>query len=156
MSETIQAVAQARDAETQAREAMHAAFAALENTPEYQAHQAALGVLNAAKQITNEAEAVARLEAERACQNTSNKRPWPGVVVKTYLTPIYDHTEAREWARSNLPTALMLDKGLFEKAVLDGVAIGAPVRVVPTLRAYLDRDLSAYREPVAAEAEAGA
>lgn len=144
MNEYMQAVAQARADEAAKRAELERLFLELGHIPEYQAYLIALVNVQEAKQRTAKAETTARSEAEDACYRTGNKRPWAGVVVKVYLQPEYDPAEASEWAQANMPNLMMLDKARFDKAAIEGLLQGAPIKVVPTLKVFIDQDLSTY------------
>ena len=84
---------------------------------------------------------LALLEFER----TENKKPHPSVNIKeTTTVTVLDENKAKEWVSINLPSALTIAKGKFNKAVktleLDFVEINK------NPSAYIGADLSKYLE----------
>lgn len=90
-----------------------------------------------------ELEAAVREQALTVYTATGQKS-MPGVTVKVFTRLQYDAGQALEWARANLPTALMLDKKRFEAVAK---AIDVPcVTLVEEPQAQIAKDLSRFLE----------
>lgn len=65
-----------------------------------------------------------------------------GIVNKVFKTYEYDVDAAEQWCFKNLSGGLKLDAKVFEHVA--PALNGAPIKIVETLKAFIDSDLSAY------------
>jgi len=142
MSEKLRALAQAREAASEARAQAGLLEYRLQSTPAYAAileakKQSALAVLRVA-----DLEKEVRTEALRAFADTGNKNPWGGVQIKVYTKVDFDEEIATHWCRENAQSLLRLDTRAYKKVAPN--LSGAPVTVTKEPRAVITMDLSSY------------
>jgi hypothetical protein len=112
-----------------------------EESPTYQAVQT--NINNASNQIGVLTEQLHEL-ALSDFRATGSKKPHPGVGIRVSTKLVYDQGVALDWAKTNLPAALVLDTKTFEAFVK---ATTVPVTFVSELQiasATIATDLSAY------------
>lgn len=114
-------------------------------TEPYQLWQSAVAARREHEQAILAKEGLIRDAAVSAFVNTGDKSPVPGVVIKHFTKLAYAVDAVTNWARTNMPTLLALDKVRFEKAARAGIlSPDAPVSVIDDPRAQISSDLTQY------------
>lgn len=99
------------------------------------------------EQYITELEWTVRNAALNAYVATGDKTPAGGVTIKIWKDVAYAVDAVTNWARSNMPMLLTLDKVRFEKAARSGLlSPDAPVSIIDDPRAQIASDLSGYLE----------
>lgn len=109
----------------------------LEDTPEWAALQEVQESVKETRAELRVAEAEARKAIIEQYDGTKKGEGWGIRVMKRTS---YDVTEATEWARTHLRSALVLDKKTFEKVA--PLLEGAPIEIYDEVTATIDSDLS--------------
>jgi hypothetical protein len=120
------------------RTAMEIAF---EETPSFQAIRA--NIIDATQQIDELSEQLREL-ALADFKATGSKKPHPGVGIRVSTKLVYDPAVALDWAKTNVPAALVLDTKTFEGFVKASTAPVTFVSIVETPTATIATDLSEY------------
>jgi hypothetical protein len=120
------------------RLAMEAAFW---ETPSYQAVQSNIDAANAQiGELTKDLHEMALADYKA----TGSKKPHPGVGIRVSTKLVYDPAVALDWAKTNVPAALVLDTKTFEGFVKASTAPVTFVSIVEMPTATIATDLSEY------------
>jgi len=139
LRKTLKEAAVARVACRGIEEAFTASYEAVKSTPEWQAYDLIAAALRASREHVTRTENDAKA---LALQISPVKGRILGIVNKTVKSYEYDVDAAEQWCFKNLSGGLRLDAKVFEHVA--PALNGAPIKVVETLKAYIDSDLSAY------------
>jgi hypothetical protein len=124
-----------------AKEMKTAMVKTFEETPSFQAIQG--NIASAANQIDDLTQQLHEL-ALSDFKATGSKKPHPGVGIRVSTKLAYDPAVALDWAKTNLPAALVLDTKTFEAFVKATTVPVTFVSVTETPSATIATDLSEY------------
>jgi hypothetical protein len=124
-----------------AKEMKGAMVKAFEETPSFQEIQA--NINDATSQIDELTKDLHEL-ALADFKATGSKKPHPGVGIRVSTKLVYDPAVALDWAKTNVPAALMLDTKTFEGFVKASTAPVTFVSIYEVPSATIATDLSAY------------
>jgi hypothetical protein len=129
-----------------AKEMKGAMVKAFEETPSYQAIQGNIAsATNQISDLENELRGLALADYKA----TGSKKPHPGVGIRVSTKLVYDPAVALDWAKTNVPAALVLDTKTFEGFVKASTAPVTFVSIVETPTATIATDLSEYLKEAA-------
>jgi hypothetical protein len=142
LTDTLRELAQLRRQQLEQARAVAEAEAALHDTAEWKAFEAATAQKRAITEALDATTAAVRQAALDAYKATGDKEPAKGVSIRMFKRYVYDQDQTLEWCMAYAPTFLTVDAKRFEKAAetLDG----APVRVVYDPRPTIATNLSEY------------
>jgi hypothetical protein len=142
LTDTLKELALLRRQQLEQAQAVTEAEAALHDTAEWKAFEAATAQKRALTEALDATTAQVRQAALDAYKASGDKEPAKGVTIKLFKRFVYDQDATREWCMAYAPTFLTVDAKRFEKAAetLDG----APVRVEYDPRPTIATNLSEY------------
>jgi hypothetical protein len=124
-----------------AKEMRAAMVKAFDETPSQQALQASI---NYAAQQVDELSNQLREQALADYKATGSKKPHPAMGIRVSTKLVYEPGMALDWAKTNLPAALVLDTKTFEAFVKATTVPVTFVSIQETPTATIATDLSEY------------